>query len=168
VRAVIIGGPCTGKTTLCKTLANRGYITIPESAREIIAEQQPHGILPWTDLAGFQELVIPRQLGLEDKLNGEPAFLDRGLLDNIAYCRLGNIPAPRSLQGIQLRARYTHTFLLERLPYRADAERKESPEEGARVHTMIATVYREYGYNLIHIPVSSVEARADLIEQHVR
>ena len=168
MRAALIGGPCVGKSTLCEELGKRGYEIIPEAARQIIQEQQPAGILPWTNFSAFEELVLVRQLHLEDRIMTENAILDRGILDAIAYCKVGNAQVPQLLYGHQLRDRYTHTFLLEQLPYRQDAERKETPEQATTMHNAIAQAYRDYGYNLILIPVMSVKERADLIEKHTR
>ena len=175
MRAALIGGPCTGKSTLCDELAVRGYEIVPEGARQIILEQQvieAHtpsvAKLPWTNFAAFEELVLERQLLLEDRVKTDNAFLDRGILDVIAYCKMGNVTIPASLSRLQTRNRYTHIFLLEQVPYRNDAQRTETPEQAALVHTAIANVYREFGYNLIHLPVMSVQQRADKILQHVR
>lgn len=62
---VLTGGPGTGKTTLLKELAKRGYQTVPEAARLVIQEEQrkeqgkgEQGILPWTDLYKFQKIFL--------------------------------------------------------------------------------------------------------------
>ena len=175
MRAALIGGPCTGKSILCNELAGRGYEIVPEGARQIILEQKlieahtpPAAKLPWTNFSAFEELVLERQLHLEDRIMTDNAFLDRGILDVIAYCKMGNVQIPAALSRLQIRNRYTHIFLLDQLPYRNDAERTETPEQAARVHHTIAGIYRDYGYNLIHVPVLSVKERADKILQHVR
>jgi len=42
-RHVITGGPGVGKTTTLELLASRGYATVRETARDIIAAQQEAG-----------------------------------------------------------------------------------------------------------------------------
>ncbi|MDO8628127.1 MAG: AAA family ATPase, partial [Nanoarchaeota archaeon] len=40
MKAVISGGPGTGKSTLLKKLGEQGFHTIPEAARAIIKEEE--------------------------------------------------------------------------------------------------------------------------------
>src|SRR3989344_6176416 len=91
---ILTGGPGTGKTTMIQEFKRRGYRTFPEVARQIIAEEQgkEKGILPWTDLGSFQELVVERQVAQEkDVSTNKKIFLDRALPDNLAYAEIGNV-----------------------------------------------------------------------------
>lgn len=155
-RNVLTGGPGNGKTTTCFELFKLGYLIGPESARPIIKEQEQleNGILPWTNLAAFQLYVLDRQLQTENRIHGE-VYLDRGIIDNIAYCRDGNIPVPNRLEHAAKERRYDNIFILEPLPfYETDAERKEPVEQAKRLHQEIWQTYRDYGYDPIHIPAT--------------
>jgi predicted ATPase len=164
---VITGGPCVGKTTLLEGLAARGHGVVREAARDIIAEQNGlGGVLPWTDLGRFQELVLERVIAREDIARG-PAFCDRGTLDGIAYCIEGSIPIPLSLveQGLQgwRSPRYARVFLLDRLPYERDGERREDPTLAQRLHETIGNVYRMSGYDVVPVPVLPPEERVQYV-----
>ena len=163
---MIIGGPCTGKTSTINELAKLGHSVIDESARQIISEEQQKfkGILPWINLSEFQRKVLSRQIYLENLVESEEIFLDRGILDGIAYCRLeGQQPIPEMIDLMQTH-RYDTIFLLDPLPfYLNDGQRKESPAQAKKIHDAISQVYKEAGYKLIKVPVLSPEERARYI-----
>lgn len=164
---VITGGPCVGKTTTLNELARRGYKTAPEAARMIIQEEQakPNGILPWTDLLGFQHLVLQRQINLEQRL--WDGFLDRAI-DGIAYCRLGKIEVPKELIYFAKTNRYDCIIFPDALPYKLDSERKEDEATAKKIHDEIFKVYVEFGYNPIRVPVLPVDKRADFILEKIK
>ncbi len=161
---VITGGPCSGKTTTINELTILEYKTIPESARAVIEQEQPNGILPWTNLLEFQKLVLKKQLELEERANGEMTFLDRGCLDGIAYCWQGKVKIPQELIETTRSKRYTAVFLLEQLPeYQTDRQRKEDPAVARELHKLIAQAYKEFGYRVINIPILAPQERARYI-----
>ena len=167
---VITGGPGVGKTTTLLELQKLGHEIVPEAARQVIAEEQQklNGILPWTNLTGFQSLVIQRQLNLENQVSKKIAFLDRGILDNLAYCDVNDIPAPKELLELKSSHKYSAVFLLDPLPfYTIDMQRKEDRETAQKVHEAINKVYKEEGYNIIIVPVLSPSERAKFIIEHV-
>ena len=165
---VITGGPGVGKTTTLNELEKLGYSTLPEVARQIIAEQMPNGVLPWTNLAEFQNLVVNRQLDLERRVKGI-AFLDRGVIDGVGYCLAGGIKVPQKLYTACKTADYAGVFLLDKLPaYCKDTERKESVDEAQRIHNAIAEAYVMHGYTLIRVPVLLPKERAEFIFQQTR
>ena len=174
VKYVLTGGPGTGKSTLLEELARRGYQTVPEAARQIIKEEMPkeRPVLPWTDLSEFQEKVLQRQLDLESKISAGLVFLDRGLLDSIAYCREGDISLPETLKQIvekeRHQRRYAGIFILDFLPsYVADGVRREEQEEAEDLHFQIGAVYEELYYQCWHVPVLSPAKRAQFILKYL-
>jgi predicted ATPase len=170
-RYVITGGPGVGKTTLCNELRARGYTVIDEVARQIIAEEneKPRGVLPWNDLVGFQYLVLQKQETAESQTCGD-AFLDRGILDGIAYCRIGGVQAPAKMLQAAKHPRYDLVFLLDRLQsYRKDAERREDAAYAAQLHEGIERVYREHGYTVVRVPdLGDASLRADFVLECLR
>ena len=160
-----------GKTTMIDELARRGYATIPEAARQIIQEEQQKqcGVLPWTDLVGFQYAVLKRQSDLErsiEQAEEEVVFLDRAI-DGIAYCRLNNVKVPDVLLSFAQKNRYDGVFVLDQLPYKQDAERREDEVFAAKIHVFIKEAYVDAGYALIEVPVLSVKDRVEYVLKRV-
>lgn len=166
---VITGGPCSGKTTTINELRNLGYHTIQESARAVIEQEQPNGILPWTNVFEFQKLVLKKQLELEERINGSTTFLDRGCLDGIAYCWQAKIQAPQELIEITRSQRYTAIFLLEQLSeYKTDGQRKEDSTVAKELHKLIEQAYKKFGYRTITIPVLVPKERAQFVIKQLK
>ncbi len=179
---VLTGGPGTGKTSTSRQLARHGYLVLPESARAVIktARAKDPNFSPQHDIASFQLAVLRRQQNLEAALEtfdvlprDGSVFLDRSVIDGLAYCRIHKVepPAPlvQSCEQAVITGRYAHVFLMEPRPYVQDAERQESPELARRIHEEIITVYREFGYALTHVPLlSGPAARARFILDHLR
>ena len=165
---VLTGGPCTGKTTLLEHLCDR-YTIVAESAREIIAEQSisPQPILPWTDIYNFQLLVLYRQQQKEISLNGNDAFLDRSIIDGLAYCLEAQIRVPK-LEAAIKNTHYDLVFLLDPLPYNQDNARREDAMKARHLHNLIAQVYEQCGYHPITVPVLPPHERVHFVDQKIR
>jgi predicted ATPase len=168
---VITGGPGVGKTTTLEILAQRGYETVRETARDIISLQQEageDGILPWTDNFGFQYLVLDTLLRRERQATGEHVFCDRGAFDAIAYCKIFGNDLPPPLMNVAKTRRYEKVFLLDQLPnYVTDKERRESPELANAIHQAIGEAYMELGCDVIRVPVLPPQERADYIIERI-
>ena len=78
---VLIGGPGVGKTTVLELLASRGYAITSETARMIIEEEtrKESDVLPWKNLAKFQEVVAQKQFQIEKSSQAKVRFLDRSI-----------------------------------------------------------------------------------------
>jgi predicted ATPase len=168
---VLTGGPGVGKTTVLLELEKLGHCIVPESARMVIAEEQQKldGDLPWTKPYEFQCRVVDRQLELEQRVHGDgQAFLDRGLIDVLAFHRHYRIPMPPELPFEARKREYATIFFFDTLPsYRTDAQRKEKPEQARAIHDLIAQTYRELGYGLVRVPVLEPKERAQYIIDYV-
>jgi len=164
---VITGGPGVGKTTTLEILAQRGYETVRETARDIISLQQEAGedrTLPWTDNFGFQYLVLDTLLRRERQATGEHVFCDRGAFDAIAYCHVFGNEVPAPLVKATHTRRYETVFLLDQLPnYATDKERREDPVLAKRIHEAIGDAYRGLGYEVVRVPVLPPQERAEFI-----
>ena len=164
-KIVLTGGPNVGKTALVEVLAKRFYIVSPEAARLIIDEERPKksDVLPWKDVAKFQEVVAKRQLELEAKAKGDLMFFDRGVVDGAAYCKVSNIPVPQIILD-NARGRYDKVFFLEPFPIQAEEKtRSRIPDETAKIHQAVREIYIEFGYEPIVVPALPPEKRVDYI-----
>lgn len=171
---VITGGPGSGKTTLIEALAKRGHAVRPEAGRAIIRDQQAIGGegLPWKNRALFAELMLAADLRSYDearRLDGE-VFFDRGLPDIAGYLTLCGLPVPPHVEAASRRFRYRRTvFIAPPWPdiFGQDAERKQDFTEAERTCAVMARTYPRYGYDLVELPLASVESRLDFILQRL-
>lgn len=163
---VLTGIASTGKTTLLNLFAERGFITIPEAADEIIKEESlkvNRGILGLGDVYFFQQKVAERQLELEKKAFGEIVFLDRSIIDGYAYCKRANVNVPEVIMQ-NSGSRYTKIFYLESLGvYEYDGVRTSNIIEAEKMKPYIEEAYNFFGYDLIYVPVMIPEDRVKYI-----
>jgi predicted ATPase len=164
---VITGGPSAGKTTTISLLKSRGYATAPEMSRTIIEEEMARG----RELAdiradgdAFQMQILHRQQQLEASLNPDDVvFLDRGLPDGLAYERfLGLTPNPE-LVAASTTARYRKVFVLDLLPIHDDGGRIENEHEQREIQKQLLATYRELGFDVVTVPVMTLDERAQYI-----
>jgi predicted ATPase len=165
-RFVFTGGPCSGKTTLLKCLAERGFRTVPEAAATVIERELAKGtdVLPWANLAAFQTEVLKLQLALEDSADGNVVICDRGLPDGVAYYRLGGLQPAPELLNLCTERRYDGVFFLGQLPsFDPDNIRRETPETAEKLSGFIKDAYSGFGYAPIEVPPIPVNDRASLV-----
>jgi predicted ATPase len=167
---VVTGGPGSGKTTVLLELERRGIPFLPEVAREIIRQQVSSGgiALPWGDREHYTQLMLERSIESyrEQPPNGAPKFCDRGLPDTLTYARLIGLKNDNEIRIACKQYRYAPRVFLApawKEIYVTDAERKQDFEEAVRTTEMLKKVYRECGYELVELPISSVKLRADFI-----
>ncbi len=154
---IVVGGPCTGKTTIAKgvarKLADHGLRVkvIEDQARLIIREQQLRGgdILPWIDRLRFEEEVVRRHY--EEFLNAlreKPDIIidDSGVFTALAYIEVDGLKPSRKILNIieKLRSR-VDIVLLTKPPgqYHTDEERWEDLEYAKQIHEAISRVHKE-------------------------
>lgn len=166
---VITAGPSAGKTSTLREIASRGYRTAPESARIVIDQAISEGI-PADDVReelDFQRAVISKDREIENNIpTNERVFLDRGLADNIAYCRVFDKPIPDGLID-ECRSRYRSVFLLEQLPFEADYSRSEDEKTARAIHNELRQTYLDLGYDVIDVPVIPIDERVDIIVSRI-
>lgn len=168
---VLTGGPCSGKTTCLEELSRQGFITIEEAARTILE------LGDYEDAEDLEKKIFQLQLWNEElwdeytvatsRLRKEVKFLDRSVIDTIAYCKhhLGFVP---DWLDEDWSGRYEEVFVLDLLPFQDDGVRVEmSVEEAEIVHNIIIEVYEEQGYTPRPIPVIPLKERVDVIKGFV-
>jgi predicted ATPase len=167
---VITGGPGSGKSTLIDALARRGVRTMPEAGRAIIQDQVAIGgeALPWSDRSAFAELMLAwemRSYGSALELSG-PVVFDRGAPDVLGYLRLTGLPIPSHVERAAQIFRYSRrVFIAPPWPeiFALDSERKQSFEEAKATYVVMSETYGELGYELVQLPLDSVEQRARFV-----
>ena len=111
---VITGPPSSGKTTLIQELQNKGFLTSPEVARELIMEclkKQTH-----EKIETFQRDILAITCRREHFLDvQEMIFFDRGIPDSIAYFKFNQLNVNVAINAGRFR-RYKKVFYCMGLP----------------------------------------------------
>ncbi|MPT48886.1 MAG: ATPase [Sphingobium sp.] len=181
---VITGGPGSGKTSLIEALAQGAYIndrqfsapllTMPETGRAIIQDQIAIGgtALPWADRNAFAELMLSWACRSyrEAMASKGPVVLDRGIADIMGYLMLCNLPVPAHMRRAAELYRYNPlVFIAPHWPdiYVQDAERKQDERLAEATCRMMGQVYTNLGYDVVPLPLVSVQERADFVRAHI-
>ncbi|KAA0909739.1 AAA family ATPase [Aquicoccus porphyridii] len=167
---VVTGGPGSGKTSLIDALTRRGFRSMPEAGRAIIQDQAQIGgtSLPWADRSMYAELMLGWELRSwhEAQAIDGPVLMDRGIADVVGYLTLCGLPVPAHIETAAKLYTYNRRVFLT--PYweaifAQDAERKQDREEAQATGKVMAETYARFGYQLIEMPMTGVEERADLV-----
>lgn len=160
---VITGTISSGKSTLIDQLANKGFKTVPETARIYIERemakertiQEIHedgGALQ----RGIKDMQLRVECGLEPT---EVAFLDRGVPDFLAWYRVRGLD-PNEILAECFQHRYASVFMLNPLPFQPDDQRIEKFASVAGfLDTWHSRDYCTLGYCVVRIPVLPPEER---------
>jgi predicted ATPase len=162
---VFTGAPGVGKTTLIDYLSSSGYAVVTETARDVIEQQQKTNgtILPWINQMAFQKRVLSMQLARENDISSNLVFIDRGILDGIAYLRVAGLEVPNIFLNNAYN-RYDCVFLIEPLStYVRDHQRREKHKISKKLHQILKETYQEFGYKIITVSANSIEKRVDFI-----
>lgn len=175
-RFVILSG-CSGggKSTLLAELARRGFATIEEPGRRIVAEQQATGgsALPWLDLAAFARRAI--EVATQDRDRAEAmsgwVFFDRSLIDAAAALWYAD-PAQGEpiLSSLKTLHRYHRlVFMTPPWPeiFSSDDERRHGVEAAVAEYQRLLEIYPALGYEPVLLPQASVADRADVLLGHL-
>lgn len=159
---VITGTISCGKTTLIDQLADKGFQTVPESARlyigrEIAKGRTIHEIL---ESAADERAMTDWQRRVERGLQAtDVVFLDRALPDYLAWWRVHGLN-PNELLVECFHHRYASVFMLDPLPFQPDDQRVEEIAPIARfVDEWHTRDYSALGYRIVRVPVLSIQER---------
>lgn len=166
---VVTAGPSAGKSSVVRELSARGYTIGPEGARIVIDQLVSEGrdVDQFRTEHGqeFQDWVLMTDLRIQQNLpDDETVFMDRSVADNIAYSRLTDREVPDDLWE-RCKDEYGLVFLLEQIEFEDDYARTEDEQMAHDIHEELRNVYEDLGYRVIDIPLSTVDERADRIEE---
>ncbi|WP_310619501.1 AAA family ATPase [Flexibacterium corallicola] len=167
---VVTRGPGSGKTSLIKTLGQRGIYSMPEAGRSIIRDQikiNGHA-LPWSNPSLFAELMLGWELRSYHQALTMTGFvvMDRGIPDTIGFLRICGLPVPDHIwQAARLFPYNKRVFLAPswEVIYTQDDERKQTWKEAVDTKKAMEKTYRQLGYEIIELPLSGLEERADFV-----
>lgn len=164
----ISGCSSGGKSTLLAELRRRGFATIDEPGRRIVAEELKRGgtALPWRDAVAFLRRAI--DVSLADRVEADPSarwvFFDRGLID--AAAALEHLTGEPVIESLGRIYRYNkRVFLAPPWPeiYTLDQERRHDFAGAVAEYDRLIAVYLALGYDIHVLPKVSVAERADWI-----
>ena len=167
---LIIGGPGTGKSTTIEALTKKGYCCYPEISRQVTLEAKEKGIdqLFLTNPLLFSEMLLNGRLqqfenALEEK--HDMVFLDRGLPDILAYMDFIGDDYPDRFVALCHEKKYSKIFVFPpwEAIYESDNERYENFDQAQKIHIFLVNTYKKFGYDLIDVPLDSVENRISFI-----
>ena len=163
---VITGAPSSGKTSVIKELAHRGFAIQGEVAREMIELGMSRGRTLEAvrkDAAALQkeilEVTVAREMALDLNMR---IFMDRGLPDSLTYFKLAGLDGMEATVLSYL-FQYHAVFIFDRLPVVKDAVRTEDDGLADKIDKMLEEDYKSVGYAPVRVPVLPVAARADFI-----
>lgn len=170
-KVVISGGPHTGKTTLINSLAEKypEFQYLPEPATVVLGEAQEKDELRWRELFDYplefctrcmhQSLKSERTINLDIEF----VFLDRSLVDTIAYSRRDHCEelVPQ-VKALALQAMYDIVLFCE--PVGSISNRIENKEMADHTDRLLKEAYEEAGVTLFPIPAVDVPSRVKLVE----
>jgi predicted ATPase len=163
---VITGGACCGKTTLIDLLAERGFQTVPEAARQLMEREMAKGRTieeVFENGAVYEPLMMDMQLRAE---RGLPAtdlvFLDRALPDCLPFYRHFGLD-PNEILPECFHHRYASVFILDLLPLQLDGARVPDEAYTVLLDEALVHAYSALGYNVVRVPVLSPQRRLEFV-----
>ena len=162
---VITGAACSGKTTLIDLLADKGFQTVPEIARQYIDREMARGRTLdeiFEDVA-TEPAIEDMQLRIEHGLRAiDVVFLDRALPDPLTFRRLAGLN-PNELLADCFHHRYASIFVLDRLPFQQNGARIEDDANAGLLDEWLARDYSALGYCIVRVPALSIKDRLAFI-----
>ena len=184
---VIAGAPCSGKSTLVKALAERGFKIVPETAEEVIRSAVAAGVSVeeqrLMDPVGFQMDLLNKDFDLFDKILSagsevEPlssggdriVIADTSFIETLVFSARAGIEMSPTVKDWLMKKRYTKVFFLASpASYKSTAVRMESQQVALEISREVEEAYQHFGYQLVVIPPEmSLPERCLAVEKHIR
>ena len=165
---VISGCSGGGKSTLLAELDARGFATVEEPGRRIVAQEMAGAglALPWIDMAAFAQRAMA--VALEDRARAGDlegwVFFDRGLVD--AAVALESVDGGELDRSVLEAQRYNRTVFLTppwREIYVTDPERQLGFEEAVAEYDRLERAYPALGYEVVVLPRIGVSERVNFV-----
>ena len=175
IKVVITGGPGTGKTSVINLL-RKEYPVEPESARLVLTRNKLFKNHTAVQVSGLKLQKAIWNLEIKHYTNAlksisKIVFFDRGYFDGFAYAHLSHLHKLHKEKDEGKRINYDYVFMLNPLPikfYGNDSVRAESYQQSRKIHKLIISTYKKFGYKPINVPFDTMENRAKFILNHIK
>ena len=165
-RYILTGAPGTGKTSVVSAIGD-SVATVPEPARQVLHE---HAGQSSRRLDSQPELFVSRLLerSLDNYHSASPegiTLFDRGIPDVIAYALISDA-SPDEATEAAFRFRYEPIVFIAPLweeIYTTDDLRDATFDQIAVFDRALRDAYDSVGYQLVELPLTTVEERVDFI-----
>ena len=176
-RFIMTGAPGSGKTSILRLLADRGYAVVAEAATDVIAAAQARGTgEPWQDPLFIDTVVRLQNHRLQDPVSpGAVAQVhDRSPVCTLALARYLGHPVSAELSDSIASITEGHIFDRRVLFARTigfcepTPARQISYQDSLAFERVHAAEYLRLGFELVDIPAAPVQQRADLAGALIR
>jgi predicted ATPase len=169
---VVAGGPCSGKTTLLRALADAGHDVRYETSERLLREGIEGGASA-AELRGdptrWQQEILGQDFALFDGLQtDQTVFTDTSFIEDRVFAARAGVEFGPTTTAWLRRRRYGNVYFLEPLEsYEQTEVRMESQAAAAAIGAQVLAAYEEFGYEPIRVPMGSVEQRIGFILSHL-
>jgi predicted ATPase len=153
---VITGAACCGKTTLIDLLADKGFQTAPETARQYLDREMGKGRT--LDEIFEDATTEPGIFDMQGLRAIDIVFLDRALPDSLTFSRFAGLN-PNEILAECFHHRYASIFVLDRLPFQQNGARIKDDAIAGLLDEWLARDYCALGYSVVRVPVLSPQER---------
>ncbi len=172
MKIVFTGGVYAGKSTILKHLRDLGYDVVSESATQTIrdlkdklgAEEQKKWMM--NNPVDFQTMNMENQVEKEKALGDGMFFLDRGLIDYIAFCEFRGGKISDKMKSLAKNHDYSKIFVfevLDKFDVRKDSGRYMDEATSRKMVGITEEAYRRFGYETVRVPEMGERERVEYI-----
>jgi predicted ATPase len=176
-RYIITGAPGAGKTTILAELRNRGYAVVDEAATDVIAREQALGRDQPSHDAAFVDAIA--HLQRERQQQPAPPTATVQVFDRSPICTLalahyiGQPVTPvlaREVDRVVAAGIYQpRVFFVQLLGFiTPTAARRITLAQSIRFERFHEQAYRDHGFELVDVPVGTVQDRVQLVDCYIR
>jgi predicted ATPase len=168
---LITGAPGSGKTTLCRLLADRGFTVVDDPARSILDADAANGIASASarlDYVQFQHRVLDRALSsMAAHDPTQPVYFDYGIAESLAFLTAAGHDWPPRFLHEAVRLRFRVVYVLDAIDLHRsafdDGIRTESDAQRQRLQALIPELYALLGERVRFVEGASPQERLEWI-----